>query len=129
MKLIVTAAANKWFKNTYVLQAGDGIKFYGKTVQPHNVKHSSRQGFSPERDLGRATLIRKKDGINYHINFDDSWFFSGLVTLVDFHSGDEQPSFYFQREGSDLTINESDFSAENVDATTSASSKFEDYWE
>ncbi|MCI1974851.1 MAG: Fe-S cluster assembly protein HesB [Limosilactobacillus sp.] len=128
MKLIITDNASKWFQNKYALQTGDGIKLYGKTVQPRDVRHGPWQGFTPEKKLINAAIVEKKDGINYHINFEDAWFFSGLITLIDYRINDEQPLFNFQRETArPTTINT--FSAEDVDASTGASSKFEDYWE
>lgn len=127
VKLIITDSASKWFQSHYALKPGDGIKLYGKTVQPRNVKHGSWQGFTLENDLINAAVVESKDGINYHVDFDDSWFFSGLVTLIDYQNGDSEPSFSFQRaEG---TVTEANFTGENVDATTGASSRFEDYWE
>ena len=113
MKLIITNSASKWFQNNYALKPGDG----------------PRQGFTPEKDLSKATVVEKKDGINYHINFNDSWFFSGLVTLIDYRNNDQWPVFFFQREENGQTVTADNFTGENVDATTGASSKFEDYWE
>lgn len=129
MKLIITNSASKWFQNNYALKPGDGVRIYGKTVQPRNVHHGLRQGFTPEKDLSKATVVEKKDGINYHINFNDSWFFSGLVTLIDYRNNDQWPVFFFQREENGQTVTADNFTGENVDATTGASSKFEDYWE
>ena len=129
MKLIITNSASKWFQNNYALKPGDGVRIYGKTVQPRNVQHGPRQGFTPEKDLSKATVVEKKDGINYHINFNDSWFFSGLVTLIDYRNNDQWPVFFFQREENGQTVTADNFTGENVDATTGASSKFEDYWE
>lgn len=37
--------------------------------------------------------------------------------------------FFFQREENGQTVTADNFTGENVDATTGASSKFEDYWE
>lgn len=129
MRLIITDSASKWFQNNYALKVGDGIRLYGKTVQPRNVQHGPRQCFAPERNLANATVVESREGINYHINFDDSWFFSGLITLVDYRRGDPYPSFFFQREEEGKKVTVDNFTDENVDASTAASSKFEDYWE
>ena len=83
MQLIITDAASKWFQQKFNLASGNGVKFYGKTIQPHNVKHGPKQGYKPEPTLDEATIVIKKDGINYHVNFADAWFFSGLVVTVD----------------------------------------------
>lgn len=120
MQLIITDAASKWFQQKFNLASGDGIKFYGKTIQPHNVKHGPKQRYELESTLGEATIVIKKDDINYHVNFADAWFFSGLVVTVDYKQGDREPIFIFRRE---------DNGEPNVDAATGASRKYEEYWE
>lgn len=129
MKLIITASASEWFQKKFNLKSGDGVKFYGKTTQPHHVKHGPVQGFAVERSLGDAAITLNQDGINYHINFNDEWFFSGLVTLVDYQPGSEAPVFHLQKEVAGQAVDLTNFTDQDVDATTGASSKFEDYWE
>ncbi|MBU3829292.1 MAG: Fe-S cluster assembly protein HesB [Candidatus Limosilactobacillus merdavium] len=126
MKLLITDTASKWFQDNFNLQAGDGVRFFGKTTQPHHVKHGPNQGYAVENDVKQATVVETKNKINYHINFDDAWFFSGLITLVDYREGDPQPQFLFQREEEKKDGN---FTAEDVDATTGASRNFEEFWE
>lgn len=120
MQLIITDAASKWFQQEFNLASGNGVKFYGKTIQPHNVKHGPKQGYKPESTLDKATIVIKKDGINYHVNFADAWFFSGLVVTVDYQQEAEEPVFIFRRE---------DNGGADVDAATGASRKYEEYWE
>ena len=64
MQLIITDTASKWFQHKYNLVSGDGIKLYGKTIQPHNVKHGPKQGYEPESTLDEATIVITEDGIN-----------------------------------------------------------------
>lgn len=120
MQLIITDNASQWFKKNLNLTSGSGIKLYGKTVQPHNVKHSPEQGYAVEDNLDNATVVTEKDGISYHINFDDGWFFSGMIVTVDYIENDAQPTFNFKWEHNGNT---------DVDASTGASSKYEEYWE
>ncbi|WP_267201199.1 HesB/YadR/YfhF family protein [Limosilactobacillus kribbianus] len=123
MQLIITAAADQWFRRHLNLQAGAGVRFFGKTTQPHHVRHSSHQGFAREDDLTNSALTVEKNGVNYHINFTDGWFFSGLTTTVDLDQAAQEIVFHFHYEGQDSA------SPQDVDAITGASSKFEDYWE
>ena len=123
MQLTITAAASQWFQEHLALTPGMGVKFFGKTTQPHQVKHTPQQGFAVENSLGDAVLNVKRDGVNYHINFSDEWFFSGLVTTVDYTPGADQPHFAFQSEAAPAEA------ATDPDATTAASRKFEDFWE
>ena len=120
MQVIITDLASKWFQQKFNLTSGDGIKFYGKTIQPHNVKHGPKQGYKPESTIDEATIVITKDGINYHVNFADAWFFSGLVVTVDYQQETEEPVFIFRRE---------DNGEADVDAATGASRKYEEYWE
>jgi len=112
VQLIITDTASKWFQQRYNLVSGDGIKLYGKTIQPHNVKHGPKQGYKPESTLDEATIVIK--------NFADAWFFSGLVVTVDYQQETEEPVFIFRRE---------DNGGADVDAATGASRKYEEYWE
>lgn len=123
MQLIITAAADQWFRRHLNLQAGAGVRFFGKTTQPHHVQHGPHQGFAREDDLTNSVLTVEKAGVNYHINFTDGWFFSGLTTTVDLDQAAQEIVFRFRYEGQDPS------STQNVDAVTGASSKFEDYWE
>lgn len=129
MKLVITDTASQWFQKHLQLNDGDGVKFFGTTIQPHHVQHTPDQGFATEDDLTAAVLTSTKDGINYHINLDDEWFFSGLVTTVDLAAGAERPQFTFQKEQPTLSAPTTDSAAPATDATTGASRKFESYWE
>lgn len=117
MKLKVTDVASQCLIKQLGLKTGDGVRFFGKTVKPKHVQHTPFQGY--EKDPAKdpvAEII--KDGINYHVNFADSWFFSGLTTTVDYDTQQHQITFSFVNAN-----------GENPDAVTGASSQFEDYWE
>ena len=128
MKLVITDAASRWFQKHLQLNTGDGVKFFGTTIQPHHVQHTPDQGFAAENELAAAALTVTKDGINYHIYLDDEWFFSGLVTTVDLAAGAERPQFIFQREQPTPATSAAG-SIPATDATTGASRRFESYWE
>ena len=129
MQLVITDTASQWFQKHLQLNDGDGVKFFGTTIQPHHVQHTPDQGFATEDDLTAAVLTSTKDGINYHINLDDEWFFSGLVTTVDLAAGAERPQFTFQKEQPTPSAPTTDSAAPATDATTGASRKFESYGE
>lgn len=129
MKLVITDTASQWFQKHLQLNAGDGVRFFGTTIQPHHVQHTPDQGFTTEDNLTAAVLTSTKDEINYHINLDDEWFFSGLVTTVDLAAGAERPQFIFQKEQPTPSAPTTDSAAPATDATTGASRKFESYWE
>ncbi|MBB1080122.1 heme biosynthesis protein HemY [Limosilactobacillus sp. STM2_1] len=130
MKLIITDAASKWFRDEMGLQAGNGIKFYGKTYGRTEVHHGFSQGFTREDKPVDPILEIKKDGINYHVDSLDDWFFKGLITTVDYSAKDDGPVFHFQHEDGDHTpdvaglAHDGDDHADNkADASTGASQK------
>ncbi|MGN1279912.1 MAG: HesB/YadR/YfhF family protein [Limosilactobacillus sp.] len=128
MKLVITAAASQWFLNHLQLKANDGVKFFGTTVQPRHVQHTPDQGFAKEDNLSAAVLTVSQDGVNYHINLADEWFFSGRVTTVDLAEGDSRPRFTFQKESVPTTA-PADPATPATDADTAASRRYEGYWE
>ena len=103
MKLIVTDRAHQWFKDELGLTAGTGIKFYGKTYGYTEVQ---------------------KDGVNYHVDELDEWFFKDLVTTVDYNPKTDGPIFHFRHEDADDGPDVAGISKEqeeHPDASTGAS--------
>lgn len=126
MKLIVTDAANEWFKDEMGLKPGDGIKFYGKVYGRTEVHHGFSQAFAKERQPIDPVMEVEKDGINYHVNEADEWFFTRLITTVD--ANDEGLVFHFQHEDTDATpdvaglqSDRDDHADNQADASTGAS--------
>lgn len=87
MKLIITDAASQWLINKLNLKPGDGVKFFAASDKVP-VQHGPKQGYAKDNHPDRPILEIKKDGINYHINFDDDWFFSDLTTTIDYSDKD-----------------------------------------
>ena len=127
MKLIITDAASQWFRDEMGLKPGTGIKFYGKTYGQTEVHHGFSQGFTREDKPVEPILEVKKDGINYHIDSLDEWFFKDLITTVDYDSQADGPVFHFQHEDGDIPdvagfVNDADDHSDNkADASTGAS--------
>ncbi|HJA74314.1 MULTISPECIES: HesB/YadR/YfhF family protein [Limosilactobacillus] len=130
MKLIVTDAANEWFKNEMDLKPGDGIKFYGKVYGRTEVHHGFSQAFAKDNHPIDPVLEVVKDGINYHVNEVDEWFFTRLITTVDANA--DGPVFHFQHEDQNeapdvagMKSDQDDHSDNQADASTGASQHFE----
>lgn len=68
----MTPAAADWLKETLKLAVGNGVKFY------------------PDPDNHPDRVVAKDDvsGINFHINFEDEWFFIGREITVDYQATD-----------------------------------------
>ena len=120
MRLIITDQASQAIIKELALQAGDGVRFFGKQVPGQPVNHDHKQGYAKDNHPVRPIIHVHKDAIDYHINFADAWFFSGLVVTVDYLQETEGPVFIFRRE---------DNGGADVDAATGASRKYEEYWE
>lgn len=124
MKLIITDEASKWFKNELGLQDGNGIKFYGKVYGFTEVHHGFSPAFNREDKPIEPILEEVKDGINYHIDGLDEWFFKGLVTTVDYDAKTDGPVFHFKHENGDDQPDVAGISREeeeHPDASTGAS--------
>lgn len=93
MKIVITDAASKWLIKDLHLQTGDGVKFFAKSNQIP-AEHGPKQGYAKDNHPDRPIYEIKKDGINYHINFDDDWFFSNLTTTIDY-DGQKGLTFHF----------------------------------
>ena len=83
MKLIVSDAASKWLIQELSLKKGDGVKFYPLSDKVP-VRHTPKQGYAKDNQPDRPIYELQKDGINYHINFADDWFFSNRTTTVNY---------------------------------------------
>lgn len=101
MKLIVTDRVNQWFQDEMGLTSGNGIKFYGKTYGYTEVHHGFSPAFTREDQPIEPVLELEKDGINYHIDGLDEWFFKDLVTTVDYNPKTDGPIFHFKHENAD----------------------------
>lgn len=126
MKLIITDAASKWFRDEMDLKDGEGIKFYGKVYGRTEVHHGFSQAFARDDHPIDPVMEVIKDNINYHVNEVDEWFFTRLITIVD--ANDEGPVFHFKHEDGDetpdvagLATDNADHSDNQADASTGAS--------
>lgn len=101
MKLIITDRVSQWFHEEMGLSAGNGIKFYGKTYGYTEVHHGFSPAFTREDQAVEPILEVKKDGINYHIDELDEWFFKDLITTVSYDAHTDGPIFHFKHENAD----------------------------
>lgn len=85
MKLTVTQAASQYIIQQLQLTAGDGVKFFTSPENRQPVKHGPHQEFAQDNQADRLVALTEVDGINYHINFADNWFFASHDTTVDYH--------------------------------------------
>ncbi|MGX7181371.1 HesB/YadR/YfhF family protein [Enterococcus pallens] len=94
MKLTVTPAAQKWFKEEIVVSEGQGIKFYGKVYGKTQVHDGFSVGMSvdtPEKPL----ITEKVDGMLFFVEEADEWFFKRYNLIVDYDSDLDEPKYEF----------------------------------
>ncbi len=124
MKLIITDRVDRWFRDEMGLVNGNGIKFYGKTYGYTEVHHGFSPAFTREDQPVEPVLEVDKDGIDYHIDELDEWFFKDLITTVDYDTRSDGPVFHFQHENRDDQPDIAGLSKEqeeHPDASTGAS--------
>lgn len=102
MKLKITDAADKWFHDEMGLSDGMGVQLYGKVYGFTNVHYGFSPAFAREDTPVDPVLEVKKNGINYHIDEMDEWFFTDLDTVVDYDGKTDGPKFSFVREDPDV---------------------------
>ncbi|MGG5331970.1 HesB/YadR/YfhF family protein [Enterococcus sp. AZ163] len=94
MKLTVTPAAQKWFKEEIVVNEGQGIKFYGKVYGKTQVHDGFSVGMAV--DTPEKTLITEKlGGRLFFVEEADEWFFKGYDLFVDYDDDLDEPKYEF----------------------------------
>lgn len=100
MELKITPRAQEWFKRELQLDAGMGVRFYGKVYGNTNVHEGFSVGMSvdtPEKPLVQTEV----DGLNYYVEENDDWFFSGYDLLVDYNEALDEPTYLFEKTTDD----------------------------
>jgi uncharacterized protein YneR len=88
IKLSVTKAAAEQLVKELKLKAGDGVKFYPDSNNHHPVVHGPHQLYAIDNHPDRVVAKDTVGEINFHINFEDEWFFIGREVTVDFTPAD-----------------------------------------
>lgn len=94
MKIDITPAALKWFKDEFVIEEGRGIKFFGKVYGNTQVHEGFSVGLevaSPEDPIWQ----KKIEGILFFAEAADEWFFANYDMTVDFDLSKEEPRYEF----------------------------------
>ncbi|MBO1308703.1 iron-sulfur cluster biosynthesis protein [Enterococcus sp. 669A] len=94
MKLTVTPAAQKWFKEEIVVNEGQGIKFYGKVYGKTQVHDGFSVGMSV--DTPEKPLITENVGdMLFFVEEADEWFFKRYDLVVDYDDNLDEPKYEF----------------------------------
>lgn len=121
MQLKISKTAQQWLIKQLDLQPGSGVRFFTPTGGRNGrVNYGLKQSYQREDQPKQPVLQVIIDEINYHIDDQDSWFFSGKTTLIDYDPQNGLTFHFFNGNG------------EPVDANTAASkgnTRFEGLWD
>lgn len=114
MAITISAAASEWFRRELDLQAGAGVRFFGKVYGQTNVHDGFSVGMARD-DMVQSPVVRTtKDGVIYYVDTNDAWFFDGLDMAIDYDAARDEPTYTF-------TPTDGSTAPERPDATTGAS--------
>lgn len=85
MQLKITQSARQWLIKQLDLKPGAGVRFFTPTGGSNgHVNYGPKQSYQREDQPKQPVLQNIVDEINYHIDDQDSWFFSGKTTIIDY---------------------------------------------
>ncbi|MCF7523486.1 iron-sulfur cluster biosynthesis protein [Levilactobacillus brevis] len=97
MKITVTDAASKWFREDMGM-TGRGIRFFGKVYGKTPVHQGFSLGMTPD-DHPVIQSLQKKDDVTYYITEGDQWFFVGYDLTVDYDAQTDGPVYRYAENG------------------------------
>lgn len=94
MEITVSPAAIHWFKSEMGLQAGEGIRFFGKVYGKTNVHEGFSVGIA--RDISNDPIVSAQiDGLIFSVDRTDDWFFADYNLSVDYDADKDEPVYQF----------------------------------
>lgn len=98
MKITVTDAASKWFREDMGM-TGHGIRFFGKVYGKTPVHQGFSLGMTPDDHPRHPIVAEKKDDVTYYITEGDQWFFVGYDLTVDYDAQTDGPVYRYAENG------------------------------
>ncbi|NCU18216.1 HesB/YadR/YfhF family protein [Pallidibacillus pasinlerensis] len=90
MKIEVSDAAIKWFKEEMGLENGDKIKFYSQIYGTSPVQPGYALGFTKDNSPLDMAAHTEKDGLVFYVEERDLWFFDGHDLFVDYNEEQDE---------------------------------------
>lgn len=102
-KITLTPQISEWFRKEMNLQAGNGIRFFGRVYGETNA-HTGFSAAMSRCDQPNSPVVDEViDGIHYYIQDSDFWFFNGLDLEVSYDETIDGPAYHFKpNDGSKL---------------------------
>ncbi|GEK28327.1 hypothetical protein LSI01_06380 [Furfurilactobacillus siliginis] len=117
MKITVTDKASQWFRDEVGVEAGGGVKFYGKVYGNSPVHDGFSLAMVPDKEPDRPVGQVEKDGVDYFVNYGDAWFFAGYDLIIDFNEELDEPRYEYVNQETGAIAGGKD----DVDGTSGAS--------
>lgn len=84
MRIEVTKKAIQWFREEVDLEEGARVRFFVRIYGTSPVQDNYSLGFTLDNDMKKDAVMTEVDGITFHINRDDLWFFDGKHLRVTY---------------------------------------------
>ena len=106
MQLRISKTAQQWLIKQLDLQAGSGVRFFTPTGGRNgHVNYGPKQSYQREDQPKQPVLQVIIDEINYHIDDQDSWFFSGKTTIIDYDKQNGLTFSFYNANGDQIDAN------------------------
>lgn len=102
MQLTITETAHQWFEESYPLEEGESIRFFGKLYGKTDVHDGFSVGMKIDNPAEHDLLAKlEENGRTYFASKDDDWFFARYDLEVDFDTEHEAPIYNFTERETD----------------------------
>lgn len=117
MKITLTEAAAKFFREEVDPQPGQGIHIYGKVYGQTNVHDNYSVGILVEEPVDPIASAEVGDILVY-AEQEDAWFFGDYDLEIDYDAENEVPTYHFTSTDPSIAAQ-----AQDTDANTGASKR------
>lgn len=97
MNIKLTQKVAEWYEKELPLEAGEGVRFFGKTYGKTNVHDGFSIGMQIDHIDHYDDLIAHEivDDRHYFATKEDEWFFSGYNLEIDLDDSTAEPFYIF----------------------------------
>lgn len=97
MKIVVTEAAARWFKNDFNIDKNEKVKFYARIYGSSPVQENFALGFDKETDPNNEAVHTEVNGVSFYIEDEDVWFFDGHDLHVHYDKEEDELIFDYKK--------------------------------
>ena len=97
MKISISEAAVKWFKEEVGLGDRGKIKFYSQIYGTSPVQKNYALAFTVDNEPIDMAVKTEIDGVTFYIESSDLWFFNGHDLHVDYNEKKEELEYSYTK--------------------------------